>query len=102
MLNSRKGRRSRDRRATKLKILPRGARHKNLTSVRLSRLTLLRVRRESRTYFRDGALTELPRRPGGFTIPLMIDLNVSAEFPVTRQWAFLDHAAVAPPTERAR
>src|SRR5262249_62356485 len=24
------------------------------------------------------------------------------EFPVTRRWAFLDHAAVAAPTERAR
>ena len=29
-------------------------------------------------------------------------LTLRDEFPVTRQWAFLDHAAVAPTTERAR
>jgi selenocysteine lyase/cysteine desulfurase len=28
--------------------------------------------------------------------------SLRSEFPVTRRWAFLDHAAVAPPSERAR
>jgi selenocysteine lyase/cysteine desulfurase len=32
----------------------------------------------------------------------MTTLDLRAEFPVTRRWAFLDHAAVAPPPERAR
>lgn len=32
----------------------------------------------------------------------MMQLNVGEEFPVTRRWAFLDHAAVAPMTARAR
>jgi selenocysteine lyase/cysteine desulfurase len=32
----------------------------------------------------------------------MIPIDLRDEFPVTRRWAFLDHAAVAPPPERAR
>ena len=40
-------------------------------------------------------------RPGG-TIPRMDWSRFRDEFPVTRQWAFLDHAAVAPLSAPAR
>jgi selenocysteine lyase/cysteine desulfurase len=46
-------------------------------------------------------ITSPGARPG-FTIPRMDWNTLRTEFPVTNHWAFFDHAAVAPLSERAR